>query len=40
MNPVAKREDVQERLLEYLRGITGVAIGGGEVQKCRASADD
>lgn len=26
MNPVAPREDVQERLLEYLRGITGVAI--------------
>jgi NAD(P)-dependent dehydrogenase (short-subunit alcohol dehydrogenase family) len=26
MNPVAHREEVQERLLEYLRGITGVAI--------------
>jgi hypothetical protein len=26
MNPAAQREDVQERLLEYLRGITGVAI--------------
>jgi NAD(P)-dependent dehydrogenase (short-subunit alcohol dehydrogenase family) len=26
MSPVAQREDVQERLLDYLRGITGVAI--------------
>ncbi len=26
MNPVASREDVQDRLLDYLRGITGIAI--------------
>jgi NAD(P)-dependent dehydrogenase (short-subunit alcohol dehydrogenase family) len=26
MNPVAQRQDVQDRLLGYLRGLTGVAI--------------
>ncbi|TAK90279.1 MAG: SDR family NAD(P)-dependent oxidoreductase [Burkholderiaceae bacterium] len=27
MNPVAAREDVQARLVEYLRGVTGVELG-------------
>lgn len=26
MNPVAMRPEVQDRLMDYLRGLTGVAI--------------